>query len=55
MTGFREHRFTAQDGLSLYYREYGDPLSDRAPVLCLGGLARNSKDFHRVAGVSGGG
>ena len=49
MSGFREHRFTTQDGLSLYYRDYGDPLSGRTPVLCLPGLARNSKDFHRLA------
>jgi len=52
---YRERRYTAQDGLSLYYRDYGDPLSARRPVLCLGGLARNSKDFHdfaeRLAGV----
>lgn len=48
-TAFRERRYTAQDGLSLYYREYGDPLSPGVPVLCLPGLARNSKDFHRLA------
>jgi len=52
---YRERCYTAQDGLSLYYRDYGDPLSQRRPVLCLGGLARNSKDFHgfaeRLAGV----
>jgi pimeloyl-ACP methyl ester carboxylesterase len=47
--GYRERRFTAQDGLNLYYRDYGDPLSARRPVLCLGGLARNSKDFHGFA------
>lgn len=46
---FRESRFTSQDGLSLYYRDYGDPLSARTPVLCLPGLTRNSKDFNRVA------
>ena len=46
---FRERRYTAEDGLSLYYREYGDPLSPGVPVLCLPGLARNSKDFHRLA------
>ena len=49
MSEFRERRFTSQDGLSLYYRDYGDPLAAATPVLCLPGLARNSKDFHRVA------
>ncbi|MEM9683772.1 MAG: alpha/beta hydrolase, partial [Pseudomonadota bacterium] len=49
MSAFREHRYTAQDGLSLYYREYGDPLAVPVPVLCLPGLARNSKDFNRLA------
>ncbi|MSP51496.1 MAG: alpha/beta hydrolase [Alphaproteobacteria bacterium] len=46
---FREARFSAQDGLSLYYRDYGDALSDRTPVLCLAGIGRNSKDFHAIA------
>ena len=46
VTGFRERRYTAQDGLSLYFRDYGDALSAARPVLCLGGLTRNSKDFH---------
>jgi len=45
----RERRLTAQDGLSLFYRDYGDPLSERRPLLCLGGLARNSKDFRSFA------
>lgn len=48
-TAFRERHYTSQDGLSLYYRDYGDPLSPGVPVLCLPGLARNSKDFHRLA------
>ncbi len=46
---FSERRFTSQDGLSLYYRDYGDPNSAAVPVLCLGGLNRNSKDFHQLA------
>jgi pimeloyl-ACP methyl ester carboxylesterase len=46
---FRECRYTAQDGLSLYYREYGAPDAPGTPVLCLAGLTRNSRDFHRVA------
>lgn len=47
--GFRERYYSAQDGLSLYFRDYGDALSDRTPVLCLTGLTRNSRDFHEVA------
>jgi pimeloyl-ACP methyl ester carboxylesterase len=47
--GYREGRFTAQDGLSLYYRDYGDPGSRRLPLLCLSGLTRNSRDFERFA------
>ena len=52
MTGngsYRERRLTAQDGLSLYYRDYGDPLAEATPVLCLTGLTRNSKDYHDLA------
>jgi pimeloyl-ACP methyl ester carboxylesterase len=45
----RERQFTSQDGLRLYYRDYGDALSPGAPVVCLGGLTRNSKDFHDLA------
>ena len=47
--GYRERRFTAQDGLGLYFRDYGDPDSSAAPVLCLGGLTRNAKDFDALA------
>ncbi|MEO0997328.1 MAG: alpha/beta hydrolase [Pseudomonadota bacterium] len=44
----REHRFGVVDGLTLYYREYGD--GDTAtPVLCLPGLTRNSRDFEQLA------
>lgn len=46
---YRERRLTAQDGLQLYYRDYGSPLSPGTPVVCLGGLTRNSKDYHRLA------
>jgi len=47
--GFRACRYRSQDGLDLYYREYGDPASEQIPVLCLSGLTRNSKDFHDIA------
>lgn len=46
---FTERWLTAQDGLRLYWRDYGDPLAPGLPVLCLSGLTRNSKDFHDLA------
>lgn len=46
---FRERYTSSGDGLSLYWRDYGDPLAEAAPLLCLTGLTRNSKDFHRLA------
>jgi pimeloyl-ACP methyl ester carboxylesterase len=46
---YRERSFSARDGLELYFRDYGDPLSPGVAVLCLGGLTRNSKDFHPLA------
>lgn len=49
MPTYKERRFSAQDGKSLYYRDYGDPLSGRTTVLCLPGLSRNSRDFHDLA------
>lgn len=49
MAECRERRYLAEDGLSLYYREYGDALSPALPIVCLPGLTRNSRDFHRVA------
>lgn len=46
---YRERTLSAQDGLALYYRDYGDPTSPAVPVLCLTGLTRNSKDYHDLA------
>lgn len=43
---YREHRYTSFDGLSLYYRVYGQ--GDEV-VLCLPGLTRNCKDFEALA------
>jgi pimeloyl-ACP methyl ester carboxylesterase len=48
-TGYREHHYTSQDGLRLYYRSYGDPLAPRTAVLCLGGMTRNAADFDDLA------
>ncbi len=47
--GYRERWVTAQDGLRLYVRDYGDPRAPGVPVLCLAGLVRNSKDSHTLA------
>ena len=47
--GYRERAFSSDDGLRLYYRDYGDPLTAATAVLCLPGLTRNSKDFHELA------
>lgn len=41
--------YAAEDGLSLYYRDYGDATWSKTPVLCLAGLTRNSVDFHDLA------
>ena len=46
---WRERRFTAQDGLGLHYRDYGDADAAATPVLCLGGLTRNARDFDALA------
>lgn len=43
--GHRERWYGAQDGLKLFFRDYGDPRAPGTPLLCLGGLARNSRDF----------
>ncbi len=47
--GGRRRHLTAQDGLALAFRDYGDPSSDQPAVLCLPGLTRNSHDFDRLA------
>ena len=49
MVTFRERFISAQDGVQLYVRDYGDPLSPRTPLLCLAGISRNSKDYHGLA------
>ena len=46
---FSERCYTSQDGLSLYFRDYGKEHRVKTPVLCLAGLTRNSNDFSRLA------
>jgi len=43
---YSEHRYTAHDGLSLYYRSYG---AGDAVAVCLPGLTRNCQDFEDLA------
>ncbi len=47
--GFSERCYTSQDGLTLYFRDYGREHRVKTPVLCLAGLTRNSNDFSRLA------
>ena len=46
---YAEKRYTSQDGLSLYYRDYGPSADGLTPVLCLPGLTRNSCDFSAIS------
>jgi pimeloyl-ACP methyl ester carboxylesterase len=46
---YRERYVTSQDGLRLYFRDYGNPSSPRLPLVCLTGIARNSADFADLA------
>ena len=50
MTEFTQHFFAAEDGVRTYYRRY-EPASPSgaAPVVCLHGLTRNSRDFEDIA------
>jgi pimeloyl-ACP methyl ester carboxylesterase len=47
---FTEFHFTADDGIALHGRVYGENNRSR-PVICLAGLSRNSRDFHGIAGM----
>jgi len=46
---FREHFFSAEDGLRLHAREYGAHRPGVLPVICLAGLTRNCRDFDALA------
>lgn len=46
---YHQRYLTAQDGLKLAYREYGDTLAPGVPLLCLSGLTRQAGDFHNLA------
>ena len=46
---WRDRFFSTDDGLALYFRDYGDPAASATPLLCLPGVTRSSKDFHDLA------
>jgi pimeloyl-ACP methyl ester carboxylesterase len=48
-TGYVSRFVTAQDGLKLHVRDYGSPLGEALPLVCLPGLARTGADFHALA------
>jgi len=48
-TGFTSLFVTAQDGLRLHVRRYGEGAARRLPIVCLPGLTRNGSDFHELA------
>jgi pimeloyl-ACP methyl ester carboxylesterase len=52
--GFTDHFVTAQDGLRLHVREWGDRTAPGLPVVCLPGLARTTADFDRLAAALAG-
>lgn len=49
MFNFSEHYYAAQDGLKLYFREYGERSKHLPSLLFLGGINRNSKDNDEIA------
>ena len=47
---YEDYYFDSADGLRLYCRDYAsESAGEHAPVLCLPGLTRNSKDFEPLA------
>ncbi len=48
-TGFSDFFYSAQDGLKLHARIYGEDGGAGLPVICLPGLTRNARDFHDLA------
>jgi pimeloyl-ACP methyl ester carboxylesterase len=47
--GFSDFFYSAQDGLKLHARVYGEGGDAGLPVICLPGLTRNARDFHDLA------
>jgi pimeloyl-ACP methyl ester carboxylesterase len=48
-SGRRDLYYTSSDGLRLHVAEYGDAISPWLPVVCIPGLSRSARDFHKLA------
>ena len=46
---WRDISYSSFDGLTLYVRHYPAPEAKLRPVICLPGLTRNCRDFHKLA------
>ncbi|WP_054308807.1 alpha/beta hydrolase [Mesorhizobium sp. 1M-11] len=46
---FSDFFYSSPDGLKLHARIYGEQNQDALPVVCLPGLTRNARDFHKLA------
>ena len=46
---YAEHLVPAADGTQLYARDYAADRKGLAPIVCLPGLTRNSRDFETIA------
>lgn len=46
---FTDFFYDSADGLKLHARIYGERADGAPPVVCLPGLTRNARDFHRLA------
>jgi pimeloyl-ACP methyl ester carboxylesterase len=49
MANYTEHFCPMDDGINVYYRDYGDRASLKTPVICIPGLTRSSQGFHNLA------
>lgn len=49
MSAYQDLTWTSADGLKLYARDYPGSDAAKAPVICIHGLTRNSKDFEGLA------
>lgn len=46
---WRDVFYTSRDGLRLFARHYPASAASRRPAVCIPGLTRNARDFHRLA------